>query len=193
MFWGFWVFGSKFVKFLMSILKRQVNSISNFASFFIVITHNSPLSFKLIHFLFCIKGSNESPKFENFVCSGENLPNSSCHFPNHKSAFLPILHHILLSWNISPLYLLAQKLYNLVKSSPLKCKFLRLSSSWVKIRKILHVSWNGKSIPLQIFYHSSVICSSCIFYFGQKNPMKIRILTFPIVLMNICQIPHFIF
>ena len=103
-FWDFRVFVSKFVKFLMSILNWQVSSISNFASFFIVITHNSPVSFKLIHFLLCIKGSNESPNFENFMCSGENLPNSSCHFPNHKSVFLQILHHTLVSWNKTPLY-----------------------------------------------------------------------------------------
>ena len=69
-----------------------------------VITHNSPLSFKLIHFLLCIKGSNESSNFENFLCCGENLPNSSCRFPNRKSAFLQILHHSLVSWYIAPLY-----------------------------------------------------------------------------------------
>ena len=74
----------------MSILEWQVNSISNFASFFIVLMHNSPQIFKLIHFLLCIKGSNESPNFENFVCSGENLPNSSCYFPNHQLVFLQV-------------------------------------------------------------------------------------------------------
>ena len=83
-FLRFWVLGSKFVKFLMSILKWQVNSVSNFTSFFIVITYNSSLSFKFIYFLLCIMGSNESPNFENFLCSGENLPNSSCDFLNHK-------------------------------------------------------------------------------------------------------------
>ena len=40
--------GLKFVKFFMSILNWQVNSSSAFASFFIVMTHNSPLNFKLI-------------------------------------------------------------------------------------------------------------------------------------------------
>ena len=52
---------SKFVKFLMSILNWQVNSFSNFTSFFNVMTHNSPVSFKLIHFLLWIKGSHQSP------------------------------------------------------------------------------------------------------------------------------------
>ena len=46
-FWDFQEVGSKFIKFLMSILKRQVNSSSNFASFFIVMTHSSSVNFKL--------------------------------------------------------------------------------------------------------------------------------------------------
>ena len=41
---------SKFVKFLMSILKWQVKPSSNFALFFIVTTHNYSVNFKLIHF-----------------------------------------------------------------------------------------------------------------------------------------------
>ena len=44
-----------------------------------------------------------------------------------------------------------------------------------------------------ITYNSSVSCSSCIFYFRQKDPMKIPILRLSSVLMNIFQIPHAIF
>ena len=58
---NFRVFGSKFVKFLVSILNWQVNSPSNSVSFLIVTTQNSPVSFKLIHFLLWIKRSHESP------------------------------------------------------------------------------------------------------------------------------------
>ena len=54
---------SKFVKFFMSILNWQVNSSSNFALFFTVMTQNSPVNFKLIHFLLWIKGSYQSPNF----------------------------------------------------------------------------------------------------------------------------------
>ena len=75
-----------------SNLKRQVSSTSNFASFFIVMAHNSSVNFKLIHFLLWIKGSHQSSSFETFECSGKNLPNSSCHFPNHESVFVQILH-----------------------------------------------------------------------------------------------------
>ena len=68
-------------------------SLRNFASLFNVMTHNSSVDFKLIHFLLCTKGSHQSSNFNTFKCSGENLANSSCHFPNHKSVFLQILHH----------------------------------------------------------------------------------------------------
>ena len=37
-----------------------------FASFFILKTHNSPVNFKLIHFLFLIKGPSKSPNFQTF-------------------------------------------------------------------------------------------------------------------------------
>ena len=56
-------------------------------------THNCSANFKLIHFLLWTKESHQSPNFDIFKCSGENLPNSSCHFSNHKSVFLQILHH----------------------------------------------------------------------------------------------------
>ena len=69
-------------------LKWQVNSSSNFASFFMVMTHNSSVDFKLILFLLWIKGPRQNPYLETFKYSSENLPYCSCHFPNHKSVFL---------------------------------------------------------------------------------------------------------
>ena len=95
--------GSKFIKYLMSVLKWQVNSSSSFASFFIFMTHNSSVDFKLILFLLWIKGSHH-PNLETLNCSGGNLPYSLCHFPNQKSVFLQILHHPSVSWKITPLY-----------------------------------------------------------------------------------------
>ena len=66
---------------------------------------NSSLNFKLVHFLLWIKRSHQSHNFETFEYFGENLPDSSCYFPNHKSVFLRILHHSSVSWKITPLYL----------------------------------------------------------------------------------------
>ena len=57
----FQVLGSKFIKFHMSTLKWQVNSSSNFVSFFIVMIHNSSVDSKLILFLLWIKGSHQNP------------------------------------------------------------------------------------------------------------------------------------
>ena len=44
-------------------IQWQVNSSSKFASFFIVMTHNSPVDFKLILSLLWIKGSHYYPNF----------------------------------------------------------------------------------------------------------------------------------
>ena len=77
-FLDFQKLGSKFLKLLMLILKRRVNFSFNFASFYIVMIHNSPVNFKLIQFLPCMKVPHKSPNFETFKCSGENLSNSSC-------------------------------------------------------------------------------------------------------------------
>ena len=162
--------------------------------------HHSSLSwhinFKLIYSLLSIKESHQSPSFETFGCSGKNLPNCSCYFPNHKSVFLQILHHSLVSWKITP-----QALYTLVKSSLLKCKFLRLSSDRVKIRQIPYVNFESTSqflfrffIILQCQHITPLyIFSLCIFYFVQKDPMKISMVTLSNVLVKICQIPQVIF
>ena len=147
------MFRWKFVK----ILKRQVSSCLTFVSFFIVITHNSSVNFKVIYFLLWAKGSHESSNFDTFECSGQNLPNSSCHFPSNKSIFLQILHHSSISWKITPLYFLAQTIYTLLKRSPLNWKPLRLlSAHQVKICQIPYVNFETASqflykfcIPLQ--------------------------------------------
>ena len=56
----------KIYQILTSILNWQVNSSSNFVSFFIVTTQNSPVNFRLIHFLLWIEGSHQSPNFYSF-------------------------------------------------------------------------------------------------------------------------------
>ena len=120
----------------MSILKRQVSSSSIFVPFFIVMTHNSSVNFKVIHFLLCIKGSHQSSNVDTFECSGENLPNSSCHFPSNKSVFLQILHHFSMSWKITPLYFFSSNNMCFAQKEPIKVKifwdFWVLRSKFVK-------------------------------------------------------------
>ena len=66
-------------------------------------------------------------------------------FPsNFASIFSAIKHH-------SFVLFLAQILYTLVKKGPLKCKCLRLSNTWVKIRQIPHVSFETTSQFLSKF------------------------------------------
>ena len=88
----------------MSNLNWQVSSSSNFQSFFSAITYNSSVSLYLMHFLLWTKGFHENTNFDTLNCSTENLPNSSCHLPNHKSVSLQILHDSSMSWNETLLY-----------------------------------------------------------------------------------------
>ena len=116
-----------------------------FCIILIAMTHNSSVNFKLIHFLLWIKPSQQSPNFKTFECSSKNLPNWSCHFPNHKSVFLQILHHFSCNETELLCTFIAQALYTLFKRSSLKCKFLRLTSARVKLLQIPDVSFETAS------------------------------------------------
>ena len=150
----------KFVKFLISILNWQVNSSSNFASFLTVMTQNSSVSFKPIHFLFWMKGHPSKSQFLDFqTCSGENLLNSLCNFWKHKSFFPSNVASIFSTIKHNcPIPFLAQTLYTLVKSSPLMCKFLRFLSARVKICQIPHVNFELTSqFFFNFLHHSSLL------------------------------------
>ena len=128
--------GSKFVKFLMSTLKQQVNSYLNFTSFFIVTRHNSSVNFKLIHLLLWTKGIHQSPNFDTFKCSGEHLSYSSCYFPNHKSVFLQILHHSSVSWKITPLCFFRSNIKYFAQQESMKVQIFETLTTQVKIHQI---------------------------------------------------------
>ena len=104
----------------MSVFNWQVNSFSNFALFFIAMTHNC--KFQGNNFLLWTKGSYQIPNFDTFKCSGENLQNCSCHFPSNKSVFLQILHHSSMSWEITPLYFFSSDNIYFVQKEPIKVK-----------------------------------------------------------------------
>ena len=57
----------------MSIFKQQVNSSSDFPSFFSVITYILPLNLQPMHFLRWTKGSRENTNFDTFKYSGEDF------------------------------------------------------------------------------------------------------------------------
>ena len=119
----------------MSILKQQVSSSSICVSLFIVMTHNSTVTFKHIHFLLRTKRSHQSSNLDTFECSCENIQNSSCHFPSHKSVFLQILHHSSMSWKITSLYFFSSN----------NIYFVQKSSAQVKICQIPYVNFETTS------------------------------------------------
>ena len=91
------------------------------------------------HFLLCTKGSHQSSNFDTFECSGENLPNSSCHFQASQFFFkfsttLQFHERELLCTFV------VQTIYILVTSSQLKQKFFRHLSASVKICEVPHVN-----------------------------------------------------
>ena len=153
----------------MSILKRQVNSSSNFASFFIVMTHNSSVNFKFVHFLLRIKGSIQSPNFETFKWFGENLRYCSCYFPNHKSVFLQVLHHFSLSWKMTPLAFFKSNVIYFAQKEPMKVKiweFRMLRSkfilkSWDETVTLSSYSWISENSRSNL---------NCKFHFS-KDPV----------------------
>ena len=172
----------------------QVNSSSIFVSFFIVMTDNHPVSCKLIYFLLWIKGSLQSPNFETFKCSGEHLPNSSCHFLNHRLVFIQILHLSSVSWKITPLYFFSWNiLYFKVQIKVqifeiFKCSCQNSSNSILQCQ--VYSLSNFSSFFSIITNNSSVNFNSCIFYFRQKDPKKVSILRLSTSLVRICRIAH---
>ena len=122
----------------MSVFKWQINSSLSFALFFIAMTHNSSVNFKVIPFLLLTKGSHQSSNFDTFKCSSEKLPNCSCHFLNHKSVFLQKLHNSSVSWKTTPLYFCSSNIIYFGHKEPIKIQ--NFSSARVKIYEIPHVN-----------------------------------------------------
>ena len=141
----------------MSILNWKANSSSNFASFFIVMTHNFPVNFKLIHFQLQTKGCHQSAISETFKCSGENLSNSSCHCWKYKSVFLQILYQSSVSSNITPLHLLSSNIVYFGQKQPIKKQIFEIfECSGQKVVSFLISILNDKSILHQSLHHSSL-------------------------------------
>ena len=160
-------------------------------------THNYSVNFKLIHFLLWTKGSHQSPNFDTFKCFGENLLNFSSLFSNHKSVFLQNLHISSVSWKITPLYFCSSNNIYFGHKEPIKTPnfldFRVLGLKFVKfLMSILKQKVSYSSIFVSFFivmtYNSSVNVK-----LGQKDSIKVPILTFLSALLKFCQIPDVIF
>ena len=141
--------GSNFVKF-MSILKRQVSSSSIFvfhckfeAHTFSTLDKRILSKFQFWHFRVLWW------KFAKFLMS---FSKQKVSFSSNFASLFNVMK------DISSALFLAQRIYTLLKRSPLKWIFFRFSSAQVKICQIPYVKFwkNDKSIPLQILYPSTV-------------------------------------
>ena len=164
-------------------------------------THNSTVNLKLIHFLLWAKGSYQSSNFDTFECSGENLQNSSCHFPSNKSVFFQILHHSSMSWKIASLYFFSSNNIYFAQKEPIKMKifgtFFECSGQnlWnflSILKRQVDSSPNFVSLFSFMKDYSSVLFSSNNTYFAQKEPIKVNMFeTFEcsgqILLNSLCQ------
>ena len=117
-------------------------------------------------------------------------------FQTNSQFFFKVLHHSLVSWKVPLLYYFSSNIIYLGQKEPMKVQVVEsfeysgrnLSNSFCKFLK-------NKSVPLQIFHHSPLslhiaplqIFSSRIFYFWQKDPIKVLILTLPSILLEICR------
>ena len=134
--------GSKFVKYLMSILKLQLDSFPNFVSLFIFLKDiSSVLSLAQTTYTL-LKRSLLNWNFLRLLSAQFKI----CQIPyanfETTSGFLcefciPLQFHereLLCTF-------LVQTIYTFLKKNPLKWNFLRLSSAHMKIRQIPHVNF----------------------------------------------------
>ena len=161
-------------------------------------TQNSSVNFKLINFILWTKGCHQSPNFDTFKCSGENLSNSSCHFPNHNSVFLQILHQSSVPWKTTRLYFSSSKNITCSKGAHgsehfwdfrvLRSKVVKLLMSifkpqvdsfpnFVSLFSVMNIT------PLYFFTSNNI-------YFAQKEHIKVKIFeTFKCLGQNLSNFP----
>ena len=126
----------------MSFQKAQVIFSSNLASIFNAIKHNSSVLFLSQTLCTSVKSSTLKYKFLRFSSAlmkifqiSHVIFQTTSHFFKKFGVTLQC-HEIQLLCSF-----IAEILYTLVKSNPLKSTFLRLSSARIKIRQILYVNF----------------------------------------------------
>ena len=141
-------------------------------------THNSSVSFKLIHFLLWIKGSHQSPNFEIFqvLCWKFTIFLMSFSKPQ-------VLRDSSVLWKITPLYFFMSNVIYFAQKEPIKLKILRILSAQVKIYQILVIFETINqfffefSITLQCMKHkSSTFLAETLYTFNKRNIWKYKLL-----------------
>ena len=121
--------------------------------------------------------------FETFECSGQNLSNSLCQFPN-KWIPLQIFYLPLVSWKITSLYFFSSNNIYFAQKEAIKVKiFETFERSRQNLLNSLCQFWKDNSIPLQSLHPPLVswkitslyFFSSKNVYFAQKEIIKMKI------------------
>ena len=121
--------------------------------------------------------------YYSFISAYANLPNSSRHFWKYKSVLLQILHQYSMPSNIT-LYFFQLTHYILWSKEPFKEQIFQIFKC---------SSENLSKSSFLNFQMTNQALSSKLFYFGQKDPINVPILTLSSARMKICQISNVIF
>ena len=148
---------SKFVKFLMSILKRQVDSSPNFASLFTFMKYNSCVLFLASATYTLLKRSPLKWKLVKLLGAQIKI----CQIPSvnfgTKSIPLRILHPSSVSWKAILMCIFSSNNIYFAQKKPIKVKeFETFKCSGENLSNPFCQFWKDKPIPLQILYPSSI-------------------------------------
>ena len=166
----------------MSFFKPRVSFSLNFASPFSAMTHNSYKIFWLKHYMLWTKRAYQSTIFRLLSTLMNVHPIPHAIFETTRSEFIQILHHCLVSWQITPLYFCSSNLVYFGQKEPIEKKF---SDFWVvgwKFTKSLMSYLKPEASFSLTLHHSSVSWEITLLYFfswnfiwfGQKEPIKVQ-------------------
>ena len=109
--------------------------------------------------------------FEIFECSGENLQNPQCHFPNYKQVFLQILHGSSVSWKTTSRYFFRSKIIYFPWKGPIKVQMLKTFKCSDQNSQNSCQFWNKKLVFLQILHVTSLyfFLAEIVYNFNKRN------------------------
>ena len=172
-----WLLRSKFVKFLMPILKSIPPQILYPFSVSWKITPLYYISSNNIYF--AQKEPIKMKIFETFRCSSQNSSNSSCQLWNDKLVPLQILCNSWLWWQRTPLWILSSYFFKFRLKDPIKIPIL---SALEKNCHIPHVIFQTTS-QLKLMLDKSVnnVSGEGMQFLGKCRPLNFNCLDFPLL------------
>ena len=174
---------SKFVKFLLSILKRQADSSPNFVSLFNFIKDNSSVLFLAWAIYTFRKRSPLKSKLVKLLSAQVKICQILYVHFGTMSIPLQILHRSSVSWKITPLYFFSFSNRYFAQKKPIKVKISKtfecwgqnLSNSLCQFWKKVDSAPNFASLLSFMKVTLMYIFSFNNIYFAQKRPIKAEI------------------